>query len=185
MMHSEIDVTTEKAFKSQHTNIQFSVIEMDVLESWEVLKDPESDCLHGLPKDVKDREYPCVDIDLLIEDLDKGKIHCLTKKGRMPAVIIGNSKDYYIAYKKEGTDKSRSKKERPLSYFIDVDEEDSALICIYQGRNELRINALKVNKGTYLNERLIGEFPERMENVADLKVGTRRFRIVHKYGLES
>jgi hypothetical protein len=157
---------------------------METLESWEVLKDPKSDCLHGLPEDVKHREYPCVDIDLVIEDLDKGKIHCLPKKGKLPAVIIGNKKDYPLAYQNEGAE-AGGKPVEPLSYFIDVDEKDSALICMYRGRNELRINALKIDKGTYLNEMQIGEFPERVGNVSDLKVGARRFRIIHKYGLQN
>ena len=146
---------------------------MESVESWEVLKNPKGDCLHGLPDDVKDRQYPCVDVDLLIEDLDKGKIYCLPKKGQMPAVIIGNKKDFDLASRKD---------EDLRTYFIDIEgEKDSTLICMYKGRNELKINAVKVGKGTYVNEKLIGEIPEKLENVADLRVGTRRFRITHKY----
>ena len=146
---------------------------MESVESWEVLRNPEGDCLHGLPYDVKEREYPCIDVDLLIEDLDKGKIHCLPKKGKMPAVMIGNKKDY--------ADTASRKAEGPLTYFIDIEGEDSTLICMYKGRNELKINAVKVGKGTYVNEKMIGEIPERLENVADLRVGTRKFKITHRY----
>jgi hypothetical protein len=142
------------------------------VNNWEILKSPRSDIYIGLPElEIVKKEYPQVDFEMLIEDLDKGKPHPLPQKGKS-AVIIGRKDSY------RGPDKKLPEN----IYLIEIEGKDSAFIFLYNNKYPM-IHALETDKGIYLNANEVGKIPDIIESGAEVRVGARRFKITHKYSL--
>ena len=141
------------------------------VKNWEILKPPEGDGWIGLPDlEILHKGYPQVDFDLLIEDMDKKKPH-LPQKGKS-AVIIGAKNSY----------RGQDGKIHKNIYLIETEGKDSAFIFLYNNRYPM-IHALETDEGIYLNDKEVGKIPDIIESGSEVRVGKRRFKIMHKYSL--